>query len=380
VINSNPYVLVGDVATLAFQANANPAGFFALANSYNAAQDGTYTRPPILSPFTGIFEGLGNTISQLAISDSINDSFLGLFSIVDVGGAVRDVFVKEASIERTKLQTQVDIGAVAGLVRGTLIGDYATCRSLSGVTGAFIGGLAGYVANGAIIDSHAHCNIRSDLFVLGGGLIGKSQESVLELCSASGNIVVPNGEAGGLAAALSGTVDQSFASGSVSGSEVGGLVAEYAGGNIMNSYATGAVHNTGQGGFSRYEVGGLVGSALGYPTVTQSSYSTGLVSGLGFVGGVVGYNVLPNPTIVDFVNTYWDLTASGVPDPHQGAGNMPDDPGITGIIDEQLKAGLPEGFEPAIWGYDPNINNGWPYLLANAPQMNWYASVERGPR
>jgi hypothetical protein len=33
----------------------------------------------------------------------------------------------------------------------------------------------------------------------------------------------------------------------------------------------------------------------------------------------------------------------------------------------QLKSGLPEGFDPHIWGSNPNIDNGYPYLPANPP-------------
>jgi hypothetical protein len=60
--------------------------------------------------------------------------------------------------------------------------------------------------------------------------------------------------------------------------------------------------------------------------------------------------------------------SKGVSDPSQGAGNIPNDPGITGVTDAQLKSGLPEGFDPKIWGSDPKINNGYPYLLANPPR------------
>jgi len=37
------------------------------------------------------------------------------------------------------------------------------------------------------------------------------------------------------------------------------------------------------------------------------------------------------------------------------------------LSDEQLKAALPPGFDPAIWGQSASINNGYPYLLANPP-------------
>jgi hypothetical protein len=70
----------------------------------------------------------------------------------------------------------------------------------------------------------------------------------------------------------------------------------------------------------------------------------------------------------DLSSTYWDLDTSGVSDPGQGAGNVPNDAGITGLTDTQLKSGLPDGFDPKVWGSNPKINNGYPYLFANPPQ------------
>jgi hypothetical protein len=31
-------------------------------------------------------------------------------------------------------------------------------------------------------------------------------------------------------------------------------------------------------------------------------------------------------------------------------------------------AALPEGFQPSVWGQNPKINNGLPYLLTNPPR------------
>ena len=67
-------------------------------------------------------------------------------------------------------------------------------------------------------------------------------------------------------------------------------------------------------------------------------------------------------------NDYWDLDTSGITDPSQGAGNIPNDPGITGLTTQQLQSGLPAGLDPAVWAEDPNINNGLPYLINNPPQ------------
>jgi hypothetical protein len=67
-------------------------------------------------------------------------------------------------------------------------------------------------------------------------------------------------------------------------------------------------------------------------------------------------------------NTYWDLDASGINDPARGAGDPSNDPGITGLTSSQFKSGLPAGLDPAIWGQNASINDGYPYLLANPPQ------------
>jgi hypothetical protein len=65
---------------------------------------------------------------------------------------------------------------------------------------------------------------------------------------------------------------------------------------------------------------------------------------------------------------YWDTTTSGITNLSQGAGNIANDPGITGETTTQLQSGLPTGFDPAIWAENPNINGGLPYLIANPPQ------------
>jgi hypothetical protein len=57
---------------------------------------------------------------------------------------------------------------------------------------------------------------------------------------------------------------------------------------------------------------------------------------------------------------------TGVSDPGKGAGNVVYDPGLKGLSDSQLHQ-LPKGFDPKVWAVNPNINNGYPYLLANPP-------------
>ena len=91
-------------------------------------------------------------------------------------------------------------------------------------------------------------------------------------------------DSGILAGSNSGTITDSYATGSVSGDfRVGGLVGYSSGGAITGSYAAGSVSG---GDFS---VGGLVGYNSFGAAIT-ASYATGSVSGGNYVGGLVGYN------------------------------------------------------------------------------------------
>ena len=62
------------------------------------------------------------------------------------------------------------------------------------------------------------------------------------------------------------------------------------------------------------------------------------------------------------------MDTTRVTNPAEGVCNVPNYPGITGLSDAQMKAALPAGFSPSVWGLNPSINNGYPYLLANPPQ------------
>ena len=87
-------------------------------------------------------------------------------------------------------------------------------------------------------------------------------------------------DVGGLVGYNGGNITNSYATGSVAGTDdVGGLVG-YNGGNITNSYATGSVAGTD-------DVGGLVG--LNYGDITNS-YATEAVTGLSGIGGLAGSN------------------------------------------------------------------------------------------
>ena len=123
----------------------------------------------------------------------------------------------------------------------------------------------------------------------------------------------------------------------------------------MNAYATGSV-TAGKNA----SVGGLAGYKS---QAAYAAYSTGAVSaGSGsYVGGSIGVDTATNGTNEAI---YWDLDTSGA---SNGAGFPTNDGGVTGLTSQQLRSGLPAGFDSTAWAQNPKINNGYPYLVGMAP-------------
>jgi hypothetical protein len=205
-----------------------------------------------------------------------------------------------------------------------------------------------------------------------GGLVGINYMPIIN-SYATGVVKVnnsPDADVGGLVGYNSGafpggSISGSFAIGAVTATNstsayVGGLVGlNDQDGAITNSYtSTGAV----TGGRDEF-VGGLVGGLTNGATVADS-YSAGAVTGGkgSETGGLVGSDGTGGIT-----DSYWDTTTSGITNLSQGAGNVVNDTGITGLTTGQLQSGLPTGFDPAIWGGNATINGGLPYLLALPP-------------
>jgi hypothetical protein len=217
-----------------------------------------------------------------------------------------------------------------------------------------------------IYQSHASGNVSGGENATAGGLVGKTFNSI-ETSFATGKVTVAkvsHGTAGGLVGLLGlGHIYSSYATGDVQGTQggtVGGLVGTASSGTTISwSYAKGAAALPTYSG----SVGGLIGSNM---AILSQVYSIGPVSGGAgaFLGGLIGSDGASAGSIT---SAYWDLDSSGISDPAKGAGSPLNDPGITGLTDAQLKSGLPAGFDPAVWGQSPAINNGYPYLLALPP-------------
>ncbi|WP_317202167.1 YDG domain-containing protein [Janthinobacterium sp.] len=271
------------------------------------------------SAFSGKFDGLGHVISGLNINRP--DIEVGLFGVVGVGGAVRNVGLDAVSITGSAAAygspgygVYHGIGALVGENAGSVLnshsggtvtvsgGAYGRNGGLVGlntglidnsyssgsVTGsgyATVGGLVGF-NSGTLSNSHSSAAISTT--ASGGGLAVYNYGGTISNSYATG-AVVGGSYSGGLLAAMNfgGTVSNSHATGNVSGgNSIGGLAgAIYNTVSVVNSYATGTVTGTGT------YIGGLVG--MNNAASIANSYATGAVHGNNRAGGLVGYNIGP---------------------------------------------------------------------------------------
>jgi hypothetical protein len=419
--NGRAFQLVNSIAMLESVVAANPGGRFALAKSYDAKNDGTYSASPIQG-FSGFFEGLGNAISDVTINDPSSGDVVGFFSssngiladfqllnitIASSGnsigglagansGAVEDVGVSgtiQASAANSLVGGLVgqNDGSMAGIGTAVTITDYANNASVGGLVGlnhgaildgaaagsvsgdGNVGGFVGFNGN-TISSSSASATVsggQGSVSAFAGGFVGKNQAGNISLSHASGS-VSSNDSAGGFAGINQGAISSSYSTGAaqmaIGGTQVfrtsGGFVGTNGDGSgnnpgsIVDCYELGPASIGGSGG----SVGGFAGFS-GPNAQIRAAYSIGLVSAGGgnYLGGFVGQD---NDTLS---STYWDTDTSGVSDESKGAGNVDDDSGVTGLTTEELQFGLPAGFDPAIWGQDDFTNDGLPYLLALKP-------------
>jgi hypothetical protein len=292
IFEDTSFTLVGDIKTLASDVAANPAGDFALADNYNAKQDGAYSRSPVPTTLTGVFVGLGNTISNVTIDDTTeNDPAVGLFASLMGNGA------------RTIRKGQEFSGALGwGKVALMALGLPPDAGSSQSDAGGLVGDI-----NDAVLDNIAAEKIRitwgqdsrhapaQNYYAFAGGLVGMNNSGQIINCTASGVSIKGGNAATSLTGGLvgedyKGTISNSSASGAVSDSTAntytGGLVGLAAGTTLQGSSSSAQIV-IGGGAYG----GGLVGSTAEYTSVTiDSSHATGKVKGGdgSLVGGLVG--------------------------------------------------------------------------------------------
>ncbi len=341
-INGNSYALVNTVTELASAAGANQNGFIALANSYDASKDGTYSNAPVQAQFNGIFEGLGNAISNLTVVDGTASGGCDGLAANWPSATINDLGMVNVSITSTGGQgANGAAGIVCGMNSGGLIWrSYAT----GAINMQWLDGAGGLTAGNARIvqcwTDVAISGTQGDGF---GGLTVGGPSDLIQQSFSMGPL-----SCSGIACQLGG-----LAAGAGQGSE------------IVDSYSLSAVTDTSTSNSDGASLGGLI-SGNGGNSVAQSyaagkitSPSSGCANGANCVGGLYGTDTSNGNTDV-----YWDTTTVGV---GVAAGNEASDPGTKGLTNKKLIAKLPKGFDRKIWAEDPKINHGLPYLKANPP-------------
>ena len=233
------YVLGADIDTTATSGWNNGQGFNPIGNDSNR--------------FTGKFDGLNHTISNLTINRP-NQSFVGLF------GATSNATIQNIGLIQANIKGNFGVGALIGGAEYTNTSNAFSTGQVNGDVA--VGGLVGINHNQSnILSSYSNAQVTvTDSFA--GGLSGANQfDSRIENSYATGAVQTQgsNGNAGGLSGYndSNSVIKNSYATGAVSGREnVGGLLGNNSSSTVENSYATGQVTRTSGNAIT---FGGLVG-------------------------------------------------------------------------------------------------------------------------
>jgi hypothetical protein len=356
------YTVIDSISALQ-NINTGLSGDYVLGaslNDNNAAF--TPLGPGTNNAFTGVFDGLGHTISNLTINLP-GSSYVGLFGVVGSPGVVRDIGLVAESVSGSN-----DVGGLVGSNHGGKISAAYATGSVSG-SGNYVGGLVGFNNGGTISAAYASGSVSGSSNV--GGLVGYNFIGTIGAAYATGSVSGSGGVGGLVGDNNHGMISAAYTTGSVSGSYyVGGLVGFNNAGTISAAYATGSVSGSG------FDVGGLVGANFGGNI--SAAYATGSVSGTSFVGGLVGYNSggiisaayatgsvsggsndvggLVGINYGTISDGYWDKTTTGQSTSSGSTNNF-------GLTTAALAAALPSGFSSSVWANAGGQTT--PYLLAN---------------
>jgi hypothetical protein len=227
-IDGDDYRLVNSVAGLAAMVAAHPKGHIALANDYDAKQDGQVTRVPVQTDFAGTFDGLGNKITNFAIFDTA-DMEIALFTALKAKGMIRNLGMTEVNVLAENSFNNI----VAGLVAynaGTIYNCYVDGGTARTDFRGTLGGLVG-VNYGVVGRSWANVSVEGAQNAEAGGLIGNAHGHVYDVYATGRVIAGDHLAVGGLIGYSLAHVTTAYATGHVSGGQgtnVGGLLGEAA--------------------------------------------------------------------------------------------------------------------------------------------------------
>ena len=214
--------------------------------------------------FEGVLDGRGHTITGLKCTD---DVYPGLFR--ELRGTVKSLNIKDAKIV-------ADNAYSAGIIAAANSGTISNCQVSGTVTGSAssIGGIVG--SNRNIISGSSFTGTVSGKANNMGGVAGGNGGKIIDT-SFKGTVTSGGGSefnfaAGGIAGTVYGTVQDSSASGQISGvGHVGGIAGTIDGGEVINCKSSGSVNAdlVMRSGSQKYAMaGGIAGLVKGYSSST----------------------------------------------------------------------------------------------------------------
>lgn len=213
-IDGDDYVLADSITSLAAAIKANEYGFVALANNYDAAADGQYTRTPVGVAIYGTVDGLGNTISNYSVDDG-GGSYASLLGVTGRGATVRNLGLANAQVAGGNTT------GFGGILLGYNSGQIVDCHATGSVNlyagGTAAGGLSG-VNSGKIYRSWTDAQVQLNGDGTVGGLVGIASKGAIVDSYALGNVSLSlSGSIGGLVGTNAGRVHSSYAAANVAG-------------------------------------------------------------------------------------------------------------------------------------------------------------------
>lgn len=282
------------------------------------------------NPFTGVFNGGGNEISNMTIDRADDtygqgqddETYVGIFAYalnatiknidvvnskvkgyVYVGGIVG--YEANSTLENLTFNVGTEDnscdpghcvwarfgqygGGIVGYMNGGTLTNATTAGPVKG-SGIIIGGIVGHMENATLTNVSSSSNIDGGQTL--GGIVGEAFYSIITNAHASGNVLVTEEQnvgkqgatGGGLAGLLiQSQISNSDATGTVTGlSAIGGFSGYIVNSQITDSFTTGEVNaqSSPAGGFAGF---------TGCESVFTRVYATGNVNGNGYVGGFSG--------------------------------------------------------------------------------------------
>ena len=217
--------------------------------------------------------GYGATIRNVGIIDSyMCSNYSDTSSRGYIGGVAATFNYDGVSMENCYNKGTI-IATTDRVYAGGVVGNIYSIEKISNsyntgkvVGKSYVGGVVGRSTYSSLIDCYNTGDISGDEYV--GGIAGYASlgKNYVEKCYNTGNINCKGNYAGGIIAYLSGSYSTSYDRA------------------ITKCYNTGNINSSGN------YVGGLAGRSDSYKSIIRNSYNVGDVSGIKYVGGIVGEN------------------------------------------------------------------------------------------